>query len=75
MMMPQDIAVTTVDTVLLTLLRYLNELALPLSVPTVPEDGMSLAALRAVPQPSDDQLEALQMCHNAMAVPTALSPR
>jgi hypothetical protein len=44
----------------------LTELALPLPIPTVPEDGMSLAALRAVPSPSDDQLEALQMCHNAI---------
>jgi hypothetical protein len=44
----------------------LTELALPLPVPTAPKDGMSLAALRAVPSPSDDQLEALQMCHNAI---------
>jgi hypothetical protein len=34
--------------------------------PTIPEGGMSLAALRAVPPPSVDQLEALQMCHNAI---------
>jgi hypothetical protein len=31
--------------------------------PTIPEGGMSLAALRAVPPPSVDQLEVLQMCH------------
>jgi hypothetical protein len=56
----------TIADALSRLCPNLTELALPLPVPTVPEDGMSLAALRAAPSPSDDQLEALQMCHNAI---------
>ena len=44
----------------------LTELALPSPEPAAPTSGHPLAALRTVPLASDDQLEALEMCHNAL---------
>ena len=44
----------------------LAELALPLPASAPPESGLTLAALREVPPPSDEQLEALDMCHNSI---------
>ena len=44
----------------------LTELALPSPEPAAPASGHPLAALRTVPLASDDQLEALEMCHNAL---------
>ena len=47
-------------------LSYLTELAIPSPEPAVPASGHPLAALRTVPLASDDQLEALEMYHNAL---------
>jgi hypothetical protein len=55
----------------------LTELAIPSPEPAAPASGHPLAALRTVPLASDDQLEPLDMCHNALVghvVPTAPWP-
>ena len=44
----------------------LTELALPRPDPTTPEEATMVAALRAVPIATDEQLEALEMCHSPM---------
>ena len=44
----------------------LTEIALPVPNPEIPGDGAVVAALRAVPAANDEQLEALEMCHNSM---------
>ena len=44
----------------------LTELAIPSLKPAALASGHPLAALRTVPLASDDQLEALYMCHNAL---------
>jgi RNase H-like domain found in reverse transcriptase len=56
----------TIADALSQLCPNLAELALPLQEPATPEPGQLLLALHVVPTPDDDQLEALQMCHNSV---------